>query len=91
MAEDTRLADFTRAQKQAEANNTVRIRLEEKLEAATKRLRELVGEIKALGYDPKTFEQDVAALDEQATSQLRDYQAAVQAQTVALQAIEAQL
>ena len=91
MAVDTRIEDFEAAKKQHEANNAKLIRLDEQYNNAKKKLKGVVDEIVALGYDPKTFDVEVQRLDTAFTEDLSKYKAEVAAQTQAIKDIEASL
>jgi len=83
--------DFVKLNKQNEENSRKRIRLEERLDSAKKALSAKVKEIEAAGFDPKTLDKEVALLGEQVEKELADYREAVEAQTKALEGIEALL
>jgi archaellum component FlaC len=88
MAEDQRIQEFTQACAQHDENKSTRIRLEEKLGGAKKNLQGTVEKIKKLGYDPKTFEQDISQLDEQLTKEVSEFTQQVKEEASALQTIE---
>ena len=83
--------DFVRLNKQNEENSRKRIRLEERFESAKKALAQKVKEIEEAGFNPKTLDKDVAAMEAEAEKELAEYRQAVEAQTRALESIEALL
>lgn len=91
MAEDARIEELAKIKRQEEANNARVIRLEEQLNAAKKRMLAVANEITSLGYDPKTFEQEVIKLDAKFTEDLAKYRTEVQEQSEKISEIEAQL
>jgi uncharacterized protein (UPF0335 family) len=83
--------DFIRLNKVNEENSRKRIRLEERFESAKKALSAKVKDIEADGFDPKTLPEQVARLEAEVEREFAEYKAAVEAQSRALEGIEALL
>jgi septal ring factor EnvC (AmiA/AmiB activator) len=83
--------EFSRLKAQIEENARRKIRLEEKLAAATAAMKKVVAEITEAGYDPKTLEVVKAEKEKQLAEMLRELTARVNEQTAALSAIEGSL
>ena len=82
---------FSNLKKQIEESGRKKIRLEEKLEAATQNMRKVVDEIRAAGYDPKTLGAVKAELESKLEKELDSVKKAADAQTAALAEIESNL
>ena len=85
------LSEFMSLNKQNEENSKKRIRLEERLESFKKALAAKVKEIEAAGFDPRTLDKEVSRMEEELAKDMAEYAAAVDAETRALEGIEALL
>ena len=85
------LSEFMSLNKQNEENSKKRIRLEERLESFKKALAAKVKEIEVAGFDPRTLDKEVSRMEEELAKDMAEYAAAVDAETRALEGIEALL
>ena len=91
MASEDKTREFEALKRQAEENTRKKIILEEKYNAATERMKAVVAEIRAAGYDPKTLDAVLADLEQQLDKAFAEYKASVMEQTKAISAIESSL
>lgn len=79
---------FDSLRKQLDSNSLKRVRLEEKLRAATQNLQRLVAEVRNAGYDPRTMETELAAKEAELSKMIDELAEKLVAQTDAINAID---